>query len=704
MPLSSIDGAGTSGGLTILRFAIVTLLAALLLFPGRAEAQLDGSGRHIAMALVAESDAPAPGNEVTIAIAARPQPGWHGYWRNPGEAGIAPRAAWTLPEGASVGDLQYPVPQTLTISGIMNYVYEGPFALLTRLSVPKDAKPGTALPISVKLDYLVCTNEICVPEKTELSARLTVGDGAISPERRARFDRWRRALPKPLGSQAAFATDSDGALRIAIPFPADAALGDAAWFFPFKSGAIDYAAPQRIGRDGDRLLIATKAGEAPGNAFGGVLKTGDATGLIVTAKRGAVPAGPANGFDWALLLTALGGAILGGLILNIMPCVFPILSLKALGLARAGETEAHARGEALAYSAGVVLTCVALGGVLLGLRAGGAAAGWAFQLQNPAIIAFLLMLVTAIALNLAGLFEIAMPAFVGRMASGGADSGKAGAFATGALAAFIATPCTGPFMGAALGAALVLPWYGALAIFAGLGVGLALPFLAIGFIPALRRRLPKPGAWMATARHILSVPMFVTALALSWILGRQAGADGMAAGLGAALLLALGLWWSGTRQQRGKAGAMIPALILGVVALGALFVIRPVATSHTTEGASLGAQPFSEAKLAELRGQGRPVFAFFTADWCLTCKVNEKAAIETQTVAKAFADHDVAVLVGDWTDGDPELGRFIEAHNRAGVPLYLWYAPGDPRPRVLPQLLTPAILAGLPEAGVRGAD
>ena len=249
--------------------------------------------------------------------------------------------------------------------------------------------------------------------------------------------------------------------------------------------------------------------------------------------------------------------------------------------------------------------------------------------------------------------------------------------------------------GAALGAALLLPWYGALLIFFGLGLGLALPFLAIGFLPGLRRRLPRPGPWMATLRRILSVPMFLTALALAWILGRQAGVDGMTLGLGAALGVALSLWWAGMRQRRGRGAlaAVVPLLLLTGAAIG---LVRPAPSrAEVAEAAVPGAEPFSEARLAELRRQGRPVFAYFTADWCLTCKVNEKAAIERSVVAQAFDRAGVAVLVGDWTDGDPALGRFIEAQDRAGVPLYLWYAPGADAPKVLPQVLTPELLVGL---------
>ena len=414
---------------------------------------------------------------------------------------------------------------------------------------------------------------------------------------------------------------------------------------------------------------------------------GDGEGFTVSAQPGATVTETDAG--WSTALVAFAGAVLGGLLLNIMPCVFPILSLKALSLAKANGTVGAARREALAYTAGVVVVCLALGGTLLALRAAGSSAGWAFQLQDPRVIGVLLLLVLGIALNLAGLFELPTPRFAGR-------AGTGGAFATGALAAFVATPCTGPFMGAALGAALVLPTAAALLVFAGLGLGIALPFLLIGFVPAWRRRLPKPGAWMARLRRILSIPMLLTALALAWVLGRQAGVDAMTLGLGAALLAALGLWWTGRRQVAGGDRAWWPAIPALALAVVAVVLVKP-APVRAAQARVAGTEPFSEARLATLRAEGRPVFAYFTADWCLTCKVNEKTAIETTAVADAFAKAKVAVLVGDWTDGDPALGRFIETHNRAGVPLYLWYAKGAGEPQVLPQILTKGMLAALPE-------
>jgi thiol:disulfide interchange protein len=401
-----------------------------------------------------------------------------------------------------------------------------------------------------------------------------------------------------------------------------------------------------------------------------------------------------HGASGAFATGALAGAMAGGLILNVMPCVFPILSLKALGLARAGGEERTARIEALAYAAGVITVCVALGGAILALRAGGGSVGWAFQLQDARVVAALLLLAAAIGFNLAGLFELTGIGAGGALA---ARSGAAGAFWTGALAAFVATPCTGPFMAAALGAALLLPWPAALTVFAGLGLGLALPFLAIGFVPALRRRLPRPGPWMETFRRLLAVPMWLTALGLAWVLGRQAGGDAVVAAIGAAAALAIGLWLTGLRQRALKGMTWLPAA-LGLAAAAAILAATPRASTATATEA--GAERYDPARLAALRRSGRPVFLYFTADWCLSCKVNEGVAIDRAETRAAFARGHVATMVGDWTRGDPAIGRFLSEHGRSGVPLYLWYA-ANGRTRELPQVLTPGLLSRL-AAGTEG--
>jgi thiol:disulfide interchange protein/DsbC/DsbD-like thiol-disulfide interchange protein len=659
-----------------------------------------GGPPHIAARLVTETPAPAPGGAFTLAFDMRPASGWHGYWENPGDAGLGMTVHWTAPQGVTLGPLRYPVPATLIVSSLMNHVYEGPYAVLVSGRVPAGMTPGERLPIRVRADWLACTREVCVPEGADLSVEMVVGSGAVDGALQARFDGYRAHLPRPLGAEGRYQL-AGGRFRLAVPLPAAVTVSDP-HFFARTDHALRFAAPQNISRNGDMLIVETDADGAAksGGAVEGVLSTGDHLGLMLTARPGLVPpagepleragaSAKATGLN--AIVAALGGALLGGLLLNIMPCVFPILSLKALKLARAGGDGGAAKREAVAYALGVVATCVVLGGVLLALRAGGATVGWAFQLQDPRVILLLLILVTAIALNLAGLF--ALPA-IGMGEGLAARSGTGGAFWTGALVAFVATPCTGPFMGAALGAALVLPLVAALAVFAGLGIGLALPFVLVAFVPAIRRRLPRPGAWMERLQRILSIPMFLTALGLAWLLGQQRGPAGIGIGIGAALLAAAALWWLGQRQRHGRAGG-VPATAAVALALGLGVVLLP--TRPTDANAAVtksGAIPFDAAKLAALRKAGRPVFLYFTADWCITCKANEAAAIDRAEVARAFAQDGVVVMVGDWTNGDPAIGRFLESQGRSGVPLYLWYAPGQPV-KVLPQILTPATLTGL---------
>jgi DsbC/DsbD-like thiol-disulfide interchange protein/cytochrome c biogenesis protein CcdA len=684
---------------TNFRAIIALFVAALWLLPVSASAQLR-ERNAIEAVLLSETSTPAPGESFTIAIRMRPDPGWHGYWLNPGDAGLPGRFAWTLPEGVTVGALRYPVPERLTISGIMNYTYEGEYALLAEVTLDESIAPGTAIPLRAEGHWLACTDEICVPEEGELALDLVAGSGEATDA--AAFDRYRARLPRPLDSEGRFAVAGDR-LRLAIPFPEGAAVSDP-YFFAATDRALDYGAEQRISRNGNFLIVEVPA-EADAAGLGrieGLLKIGAHDGLMLTLVPGDIPAAgePISGEASASLLTsagigtilvALGGAILGGLILNIMPCVFPILSLKALSLAKAGGEERQARRSALAYAAGVILTCAALGGTLLALRAGGAQLGWAFQLQDPRMILFLLLLVTGITLNLAGLFELPGLTAGSRLAG---REGAAGSFFTGALAAFVATPCTGPFMAAALGAALVVPAVVGLAIFAGLGLGLALPFLALAYIPALRKRLPKPGPWMARFRHVMAIPMGLTALALGWVLWRQTGSNGLFLGVLAAAVVAILLWWAGRRQLVGHHPwlPILPALALSLAAIA--FLPAPVATAGAADSGVLGAEPFSEARLAELRIEGRPVFAYFTADWCITCKANEAGALSRAAVAEHFAANNVVVLVGDWTTGDPAIGRFLESHDRSGVPLYLYYPPGG-EVQVLPQILTVSELTSL---------
>jgi len=678
---------------------IAALLLLLAFSPARADSLMPGGPAHIHATLIAERGG-APGETVTLALLMQPDKDWHGYWSNPGDAGLAPTLDWTLPKGASAAALQFPVPQTLLVAGLMNHVYAHDFAILIPLTLPRDATPGAVLPIRAKAQWLACTTAICVPEDAQVSTTLTVGaPGAADP----RFTAWRAALPAPLDQPARFTATRTG-YRLAIPFPVRAAIADPHLFIA-ADGVVDYAAPQIFSRNGDTLIIElarSKAASAESpTSLSGVLSLGhdasggDLGGISLVAQAGPVPAAgmplaaPTPAFSWRLLGLAVLGALAGGLVLNVMPCVFPILSLKALALARGNSHNAHV--EALAYSAGVILACLALGGVMLALRAAGSEVGWAFQLQDPGVVAVLLLLAVAITANFAGLYELPGLSY----ASGAPGKhGVAGAFGTGLLAAFVATPCTGPFMAAAMGAALVLPTVAALAVFGALGLGLALPFLGIGFIPALRRLLPRPGAWMVWFRHAMAVPMGLTVLALGWLAWRLGGVPFAAASVALAAGVIVLLAFAGRAQHRGRAvGWSVPVLAV-LAATAATGTPRLASADRHDDTGVIGAKPFSEAALQTARAAHHPVFAYFTADWCLSCKVNENLAIETSATAAAFHKAGVVVLVGDWTRRDPAITRFLTNVGAAGVPLYLWY-PADGEPQKLGQVMTPATLPEL---------
>ena len=642
------------------------ILLALLLRPAVAQAQ------GITPELVTEGEAP-PGGEVDLAIHMRPAPGWHGYWLNPGEAGFPMDVTWQLPRGFVAGPLRYPVPSRLEVAGLMNYVYEQDYAVLVRLRVPKDARG--IVPVRAQAHWLACTDKICVPEQGTLSLDLRVGSGMPN---RAQFDRWRQALPRPLASVAHFATAGDK-LRVAIPLPESVAT-DTPYLFPANDGPVDYDAPQSFSRSGDTLIAELqRKGPAP-QRLGGVVALAPGQGLQFDAVPGPVPEG-SSALGTSALLAAIAGALLGGILLNLMPCVFPILALKTLHLSRAGESVAAARRDALAYGAGAIVGTAVLGIVLLAIRAAGAQAGWAFQLQDPRTVMLLLLLATAITANLLGLFEL--PVLGGRLQ-------PAGSFGTGGLAAFVATPCAGPFLGAALGTALLLPYGGGLLVFAALGLGLALPFVVLAFVPRLQQRLPKPGDWMRRLQRFLAIPMGASAVAALWLLNREAGSSGLLIGVAATAILIAMLLLLGARQRAGERVGLIAA----AAAVLTIFTATIADNAHLPQSvrhADAGTEVWSEAAVAGHLRHHQPVFVYFTADWCLSCKVNETTSIDRDEVRAAFRKGGVQVLAGDWTDGDPEITRFLESRGRAGVPLYLWYAPGK-APEELPQVLTPGML------------
>jgi DsbC/DsbD-like thiol-disulfide interchange protein/cytochrome c biogenesis protein CcdA len=669
------------------KWLLLTLLAALVLAAQGASAQLPESARYgdanISARLYADG-MPRAGETWMLALRFTPASAeWHGYWANPGDAGQGMWLRLDLPEGWQVGEAQYPVPERLLIGSLMNHVYKGAYTVLVPIEVPPGASIAGLPRVTGHVEYLACTDAVCVPQDAVLAAAQG-GD----------FARW-RAEVAPLIDAAASYESRGQTLRVAIPLPASVALRNPHLFIA-EDRLVAHAAPQVFRRAGD-ILVA----EIPLDEFGaglvsgvsGILAFGDGSGVRFVGETGEVPSGgeviagaaalPVIPPLWTLIL----GALAGGLLLNIMPCVFPILSLKALSLARAGESEAKARSEGLAYTAGVVLACVALGALLLGLRAAGEQVGWAFQLQEPGVVVALLVLASVITANFAGVFEVPSLSFT--------RSGRpAGAFATGLLAAFVATPCTGPFMAAAMGAALILPVAEALLLFAMLGLGLALPFLLLGFVPALRRRLPKPGAWMERFRRIMAIPMGLTALALLWLIVQLGGRGFALSALVMLFGIVLGLWVVGRLQKSGKMAwpafglVAAPFLVFGAFALPASF-----ATPSAKERASLHAPlAFNEVALAEARAGGKPVFLWFTADWCVTCKVNEGIAIEREEVRAAFEKAGVATMVGDWTVRDETITAFLTAKGAAGVPLYLWYPASGGEAEQLPQVLTSDML------------
>ncbi|WP_343042851.1 protein-disulfide reductase DsbD family protein [Sphingomonas lacunae] len=711
--------------------SLAQLMLALLLMPTVAAAQplaqgmAGASAPHIRAEFIAESDRPAPGRTIDVAISMIPEPTWHGYWLNGGDAGFGMQVTWSLPPGVAIGKLAYPTPETLVIAGLMNHVYERPYALIAPLTVDPNVAPGTRLPIRGEANWLACTDQVCVPERGAFTLTLIAGDGAVSAERQAQFDLWRATIPQPLNGPARYEV-VDGKLRLSVPLPGSLQIS-APHLFIEEPRINKPGAAQAFSRNGDHVIIVTEAGPdlAPGSDFHGLIRIADGRGLAFVAKAGEVgPAGEplgsvpaagtglwpqsagdrgasidaaATGFSLTLFVTALIGSIVGGLILNIMPCVFPILSLKALALARAGGEERHVRREGFAYTAGAVLTCIILGTILLLLRAGGEAAGWAFQLQRPESVVLLTVLMAAITANLAGLFSFGSLSFnLGRASRTdhvAEENPTKNAFLTGALAAFVATPCSGPLLGAALGATLVLPGWASLLIFGGLGLGLALPFLLLALVPGLRTRLPKPGPWMETMRRWLAVPMALTALALVWLLGRQVGQTGwLVGGLAIGLTLASG-WWAGRMQAKGTmASPAFLAMAASIVPLSLLLPLPPTTASDETATGVIGGQSWSESRLQQALASNKPVFVYFTADWCVSCKVNEASSIEREETTEAFRAAGVTVLKADWTNADQSITRELAKHGRNSVPLYLWYRPGQPSPEILPQILTPAML------------
>jgi DsbC/DsbD-like thiol-disulfide interchange protein/cytochrome c biogenesis protein CcdA/thiol-disulfide isomerase/thioredoxin len=683
-----------------LQFLLALLFGASI---ASAQAPAPSVPQNVRASIDAETRRPAAGDYLTVAIIMDPKPGWHDYWVNPGDAGTPLELEWQLPAGVTAGPVRAPAPETLIVSGFMNHIYKAKHAFLIDLKIPEDARAGQSLDIKVDARWSACSDLVCVPESATLFVPIKIGSGAINNADRALFDIWRSALPVPLDRTALYAIDGNR-IDIAIPYPRSADASRV-WFFAQSENLFRYSAPQSARRSGNWLIVSSEVKKPFDARIDGLLRFNDAQGLEVRAIPGLVPTGgtavsvlgegaPTDGqqlplgFGWILAFS-----VLGGLLLNLMPCVFPILGLKALSLAKMGGDEREARRDAVAYTVGIMLSCLVLGGVMLALRAAGEEVGWAFQLQDPAIVLLLLLLMVAVTANLAGLFEVGGIGAGEKLTRKG---GVAGSFWTGVLAAVVATPCTGPFMAAAMGAALLLPAMLALLIFAGLGLGLALPFLAIAFIPALRKRMPRPGPWMVRFRQWMALPMALTTIALLWLLYQLSGFSGLLIGATAALIILSRLFELGRKQKSGAPHKIVLAAILGITA-AALFIMDNIAVAPSAQQASPnGSLAFDEQRLASLRGEGKPVFLYFTADWCVTCKVNENVAIDRAETTKAFADANIVTMVGDYTRRDPDITRFLAKYGRSGVPLYLYYPSGKDA-RILPQILTVDNLTALAE-------
>jgi thiol:disulfide interchange protein len=676
----------------------VVLAALIALFAVPAAAQID-SAPKVQARLVTEAGEVAPGGALTVALEQVIRPGWHTYWSNPGEAGLPTTVDWTLPTGWKAGAIEWPYPKRLPVPPLMNYGYEGKVWLLTRLTVPAGAAPGTIVTLKGHASWLVC-QEVCIPEDRMLSVDVAVSAAPIAPYAtiEEQFADARAKMPTTSPWPVVFHSSDTLDLFVASPTLAQAQLKDAT-FFPTEEDYVVDAASQQIGTAQNGLVLRLKPAKKAKHAaaLSGVLVLTSADGSVqaldVNAKPGAVPAATFGeaASDTGLMLSLLF-AFLGGLILNLMPCVLPILAMKALAIARHAQAEkGEAAREGFAYGAGAILSFVALGLALVILRAGGAAIGWGFQLQEPAAVAGFALLIFAVGLNLSGVFE-----FSGGIAAGDSlarRGGAIGSFFTGVLAVAVAAPCTAPFMAAALGYALTQSAMVSLLVFLALGLGFALPFVLIGLSPALLRLLPKPGAWMLRFKQALAFPMYGAAVWLVWVLTQEAGSNGLILVLGAMIALAFAAWaWNASRNAGPRwrmAGALFAALGL-IAALTSLPLIEtsaaPVAIAVQTGG--IPSEPYSSEKLAQLRAANRPVFVDATAAWCITCLVNEKVALSSAHVRDAFAQKHVAYLVADWTSRNPAITALLEAHGRSGVPLYLYYAPGAADAAVLPQVLT----------------
>jgi thiol:disulfide interchange protein len=658
------------------------MLMALLLAPFgvRAAESNQVTTSRDAVSIVSQNDT-ITGGTIKLGLLFRLAKGWHIYWKDAGDAGEPPEIHLTAPNGAKAGAFAWPAPKWFVVGSIGDYVETGTVLLPFTVTLP--GKPA-ASDIRVVAHWLVCSRTICVPEQGTFT--LHEGAGPATPSAQAPlFAKADATLPRLSPFAASIAPNGTLIVTGAGLSRRDVRL---AHFFPDRAGAIANAAPQSLRFLGNGFLLRLKpAGWKPGMPLSGVLEITDPAGAVQTLTISASPAKAVpRAASGPRLIWLLFAAFAGGLILNLMPCVFPVLAIKALSVVGlAGVDRRAARVQASAYTAGAITAMLAIGILLLILRAGGGAFGWGFQFQSPVFVAIMAWLVFVIGLNFAGLFEIGSR-FSGAGSQLAARGGAMGSFATGLLAVLVATPCTAPFMGGAIAAALSAPAAVALGVFAALGLGVALPFLIIGFVPGVARLLPKPGRWMVVLRQFMAFPMFATAAWLLWVMAREAGADGALVVTSGAVLIAFALWLVRFRGAVPRALAVVAAL--GVIAL--LPRIKPAQAANRSPVP--GAVPYSAGKLASLRAQGKAVFIDMSAAWCVTCIVNEQVALEPAAVRGQFRARHITLMVGDWTNRSRRITRYLAAHGRDGVPLYVYYPPNHAKPIALPQILTPGIV------------
>jgi thiol:disulfide interchange protein DsbD len=679
-------------------------------------------------------DGVAPGKAVWLGLKIEHQPHWHTYWKNPGDSGLPTTLSWTLPAGVLAGEIEWPTPHKLPIGPLLNFGFEGTLLLPVPLTVPAGFA-GDALEVGLHAEWLVC-RDVCIPESGDFALRVPAQ--AATSGHAALFASARAAVPVTLPTVRAHARVEPDALVLRVQGLPAAWQGKALAFFPETPGLIQNAAmpqaqwsgaewsarvpldAQRSASPGTLPAVLVAAGEAAGvqlqvavsgawpapattAATASTAATATATAAAVAgadtpalpqAGAAALPAPPpATTLGWALLL-----AVLGGTLLNLMPCVFPVLSLKVLGFAGHAADRRKLLAGGLAYSAGVVVSFVALAGLLLALRAGGEQLGWGFQLQSPVVVASLAALFTLIGLNLAGVFEFGS-VLPGSWAAVRARHPLVDAVLTGVLAVAVASPCTAPFMGASLGLAMTLPAVSALAIFAALGLGMALPYLAASAWPAVARRLPRPGAWMAHFRTVMAFPMFATVIWLVWVLGQQAGIDGAAALLALLLALAFAAWALGSPTlgpAARRALGFFSLLCVAAALAWAAPALRHDATAAVAVPAGEPWQPWSPGRVAQAQAAGHPVFVDFTAAWCVTCQFNKRTTLADARVQAAFAERGVVLLRADWTRRDSAISAELARLGRSGVPVYALHPPGAAAPRLLSEILSPGeVLAAL---------